>query len=69
MKITQGIPWSRKWQPTPVFSPGKFRGQRRPMACGPQGCKEYIRYNKNGEMDNFRNIENNLKKLKISKYF
>ena len=23
-----GIPWNRKWQPTPVFLPGKFRGQR-----------------------------------------
>ena len=22
------FPWSRKWQPTPVFSPGKFDGQR-----------------------------------------
>ena len=22
------IPWSRKWQPTPVFLPGKFCGQR-----------------------------------------
>ena len=22
------IPWSSKWQPTPVFSPGKFHGQR-----------------------------------------
>ena len=22
------IPWRRKWQPTPVFSPGKFHGQR-----------------------------------------
>ena len=21
------IPWSMKWQPTPVFSPGKFHGQ------------------------------------------
>ena len=21
-------PWSRKWQPTPVFSPGEFHGQR-----------------------------------------
>ena len=21
------IPWSKKWQPTPVFLPGKFRGQ------------------------------------------
>ena len=22
------IPWRRKWQPTPVFLPGKFHGQR-----------------------------------------
>ena len=22
------IPWSKKWQPTPVFLPGKFYGQR-----------------------------------------
>ena len=22
------IPWSRKWQPTPVLLPGKFQGQR-----------------------------------------
>ena len=22
------IPWRRKWQPTPLFLPGKFRGQR-----------------------------------------
>ena len=22
------IPWSKKWQPTPVFLPGKFHGQR-----------------------------------------
>ena len=29
------IPWRRKWQPTPVFSSGKFHGQRRV-----EGCKE-----------------------------
>ena len=23
------IPWNRKWQPTPVFLPGRFQGQRR----------------------------------------
>ena len=22
------IPWSRKWQPSPVYLPGKFHGQR-----------------------------------------
>ena len=31
------IPWRRKWQPTPVFLPGKFHGQRRLAGCGPQG--------------------------------
>ena len=34
------IPWSRKWQPTPVFLPGKFHGQRRQMGYGPWGHKE-----------------------------
>ena len=30
------IPWRKKWQPTPVFSPGKSCGQRRLVAtvCG-----------------------------------
>ena len=23
------IPWRRAWQPTPVFLPGEFQGQRR----------------------------------------
>ena len=22
------VPWRRKWQPTPVFLPGEFHGQR-----------------------------------------
>jgi len=25
---TADIPWSRKWQPTPVFLPGKFHEQK-----------------------------------------
>ena len=29
-----------KWQPTPVFLPGKFHGQRSLVACNPWGCKE-----------------------------
>ena len=33
------IPWSRKWQPTPVFLSGKYHGQRL-VSYGPQGCKE-----------------------------
>ena len=34
------IPWSRKWQPTPVFLPGKFHGQRRLESYSPQGHKQ-----------------------------
>ena len=33
------IPWKRKWQPTPVFLPGQFYGQRSPVGCSPQGPK------------------------------
>ena len=34
------IPWRRKWQPTLVFLPGKFHGQRSLVGCSPWGCKE-----------------------------
>ena len=34
------IPWRRKWQPTPVFLPGKFRGQRSLGGHSPWGRKE-----------------------------
>ena len=34
------IPWSRKWQPTPVFLPGKFHGQRSLAGYSPKGCTE-----------------------------
>ena len=34
------IPWSRKWQPTPVFLPGEFHGQRSLASYRPWGCKE-----------------------------
>ena len=33
-------PWRRKWQPTPVFLPGKAHGQRSLAGYGPWGCKE-----------------------------
>ena len=26
--LGSGIPWRKKWQPTPVLLPGKFHGQR-----------------------------------------
>ena len=34
------MPWRRKWQPTPVFLPGKFRGQRSLVGYSPWGRKE-----------------------------
>ena len=32
-------PWSRKWQPTPVFLPGKSHGQRSLVGHSPWHCK------------------------------
>ena len=34
------IPWRREWQPTPVFLPGKFHGQRSLVAYSLWGRKE-----------------------------
>ena len=36
------IPWRRKWQPTPVFLPGKSYGQRS-LGASVQGCRR-VRY-------------------------
>ena len=34
------IPWSGRWQPTPVFLPGQFHGQRTLKGYSSWGCKE-----------------------------
>ena len=34
------IPWRRKWQPTPIFLPGEFLGQRSLTGYSPWGPKE-----------------------------
>ena len=34
------FPWRRKWQPAPVFLPGKFHGHRSLVGYSPWGCKE-----------------------------
>ena len=34
------IPRRSEWQPTPVFLPGKFHGQRSLVGYSPGGCKE-----------------------------
>jgi len=33
-------PWRKKWQPTPVFLPGKSHGQRSLVGYSPWGHKE-----------------------------
>ena len=34
------IPWKRKWQPAPVFLPGKSHGQQTLVGYSPWGRKE-----------------------------
>ena len=34
------IPWSRKWQPTPVFLPGESQGQKSLEGYSPWSSKE-----------------------------
>ena len=34
------IPWRRAWQPTPVFLPGEFHGQRSLAGYSPWSLKE-----------------------------
>ena len=34
------VPWQKEWQPTPVFLPGEFHGQRSLEGYSTQGCKE-----------------------------
>ena len=34
------ILWRRKWQPTPLFLPGKSHGQRSLVGYNPEGCKD-----------------------------
>ena len=34
------IPWRRAWQPTLVFLPGEFHGQRSLVGYSPWGLKE-----------------------------
>ena len=41
---TGKIPWRRKWQPTPVFLPGKSHEQRSMVGYSPWGRKR-VRYN------------------------
>ena len=37
---THTVSWRRKWQPTPVFLPGEFHGQRKLVGYSPWSCQE-----------------------------
>ena len=41
-KITKALfeSWRRKWQPTPIFLPGEFHGERSLVGYSPRGRKE-----------------------------
>ena len=38
--LVRKIPWRREWQPTPVFLPREFHGQRSLAVYSPSGHKE-----------------------------
>ena len=38
------IPWRRKWQPIPVFLPGKSHEQRSLVGCSPWGHKSWTQW-------------------------
>ena len=38
--LGQEDPVEKEWQPTPLFLPGEFHGQRSLESCNPWGCKE-----------------------------
>ena len=40
LSFTSYVTWRRQWQPTPVLLPGKSRGRRSLVSCGPWGCEE-----------------------------
>ena len=62
------IPWRRKWQPTPVFWPGKSHGQRSLAGCSPWGLR--VRHNLvTKQHPNYTNISNNNYSLNMFSYF
>ena len=38
--LGQEDPWKKEWQPTLVFLPGEFHGQRSQVGYNPWGCTE-----------------------------
>ena len=56
MSIVRKIPWSRKWQPTPVFLPGKSHGQRSLVGYNPWS---------HNELDSIQQLNNNNQEIDV----
>ena len=54
------ILWSRKWQPTPVFLPGKPHGERSLVDCSPWGCNGVRHDWANKYTDSLHGVEESL---------
>ena len=55
------IPWSRKWQPNPVFLSGKFHGQRNLAGYSPWACKEWTWLNRHTDFCIYTDLESEMK--------
>ena len=53
------IPWSRKWQPTPVFLPGESHGQRRLAGYSPWGHTESLDTTEKGKLNLIGKLNSN----------
>jgi len=62
------IPWRRKWQPTPVFSPRESHGQRSLVGYSPWDCKELDTTERLKEISPGISLEGMMLKLKLQ-YF
>ena len=56
------IPWRSKWQPTPVFLPGKSHGRRSLVGYSPRGRKELdaterLHFQQVGKVGNLKSME------------
>ena len=64
------IPWRRKWQPTPVFLPEEFHGQRSLAGYSPQTTRlstESVHFSDSNALDHQPHTNgSNLKHIKIS---
>ena len=49
----QKVPWSRKWQPAPVFLPGKSHGQRSLVATVQRVTKSQTRLNMQVQINHY----------------